>query len=252
MLLYVALITCADIDDTQIEMQRILMHKCFERCTTPSSPGAPIFKEEIIADGSEDPCSWRGVECVDGLVTSFVMVETKTRSRELYLDMDYLPSTVQALHLSRVYLYDTLVGSHLPRDLRYFYALRPYNIRNIYPTRDLRMDKLPRRLEEMQVAAGRFLPVSGVLVIANLPSTLRIFIIKTLFLKQVFIDNDGIPSGIQILNFDGNGKKVKIKEMNGEKLDNRVTREDVSLRRGSQWFKDLSRKAHQMEKLHDS
>ena len=219
------------------------MNKCFEKCINHIPESRANFHNEIVAGGSHDPCSWRGIHCDGGRITRFIMTSGNWRYDNVFIDMDYLPSTIEELHFNRVYYYNGWVTEHLPRNLRYLCAIGCYNAMDNFTSRPMNLDRLPRHLEELHLTSGRLMPSSGVLVITNLPPTLILCNIKSGFLHKVLIDSDAIPSGIQMLNFYGNGKRTKIKEPFGKALPSCVTQTNVALGRSSERYTRLNREA---------
>ena len=243
-------LSCSDVTSQEIGMQRTLMHNLFAECINASAESAEKFRERIAVQRATeiDPCTWKGMQCTNGVLTTVVMSLHQIFRNDLYIDMGFFPSSVQFLHLNRAKYLDGWAAERLPRDLKYFCAHQCYNAFDKPFRGYIRMEKLPSQMEEIHLSSGTFTPPSGLLFIASLPSSLRICDIRSRFLSKVYVNDEGIPDGIHMLNIYGNGEKLKILETQGKKLSNCVTHDDVPMGMGSAYYADLDRKALDLSK----
>ena len=238
---------CDDATSKDINMQRALMQSVFAARMKSSAGSAETFRKIIAVQSAtaNDPCTWSGMQCTDGILTSVLMSHERIfiYGNDLHIDMDFFPNTVQFLYLKSVKYVDGWTADRLPRDLKFFCASQCVNAHDKTSSREIHMDRLPRQMEEIHLSSGEFAPISGVLLIANLPPNLRICHIRSQFLRKVLVDNLSIPDGIEMLNIYGNGQKILIKEASGKKLSRCVTNNNYLLGRGSVYFADLAQQA---------
>ena len=171
---------------------------------------------------NEDACTWRGVACVDTAVTSVLLASTKgsleAASFSWIIDPDWFPSSAQFVHLRHVRLIKGWMAQRLPRDLRYFcisygqpykYALK----------RNLEVRYLPRRMEELHVHDGFSF---GTLLITDLPQTMRLCFIKSIFIERAFVDNAQVPDSLEMFVVIGGDFQCKMKSLDGNAVDKRL------------------------------
>ena len=231
----------ADPTEAQLHMQLELMHNAF--ISFINQPDHILYRE--VEETAHEPCAWRGIRCTHGLVTSVVMGPEFARSK-CHIEMDYLPSSLQFIHFKFILYTKGWSTERLPRELRYFCSFSCFCAEKSKGSHRIRMDKLPYRLEEMHIMDDVFKPSSGAFFISALPSTLRICHICHISMQKVFIDNDGIPDGIQILNFKAVSRKPKIQELHGRPLDGRVTTGPMYMGTGSRWFTELDNRLEEI------
>ena len=189
-------------------------------------------------DQTPDPCMWRGVECTEGIVTTFVFVRTFHEGHwrtpnNWEIEVDYLPSTLCFLHLQFIHLIDEWVPERLPRDLRYFFSMTNYIFQHNETQRGLNLRKLPQKLEELIVFQAWF---AGNLLIDSLPPSLRLLNLRMEQPKQIFISNEALPDSLETLALFSHDSKAKIYELSGKKLDPRVKKRNIDARKLSGWY----------------
>ena len=150
-----------------LEKQSVLMQKVVHESTTfADSRYFPLYLHGENAP-NPDPCTWSGIECTDNLVTTFVMrgvivrevidpEEAPSRSRTVQwcADLDWMPPTVQSMHVVNTRMLKGWLAERLPRDLRYMCLIHC----NVHKTdalgRPIALHKLPRRMEELFLTNG--------------------------------------------------------------------------------------------------
>ena len=84
---------------------------------TPRNIRWDLYKFYSYSGGDiNDACTWRGVECTDGAITSIVALQCS-----MALKIAYLPPTVQFFHYRQPRIDGRYSVRYLPRDLRYMY-----------------------------------------------------------------------------------------------------------------------------------
>ena len=163
-----------------------------------------IYKNHAHKD---KPCEWTGMGCHYGLLTKCVVVHVHVN---LDIDTHWLPPSVQFLHLFEATVLSPLIPERLPRDLRYlcFFNCRSKRHGATYTKfpRTLDFSKLPPKMEELHIdrsvglMCGAATLVETVLVLKDLPETLRILQINTSVVHRVYIDWYTMPWSLDFLS----------------------------------------------------
>ena len=208
-----------------------------------------------------DECRWRGVDCTDGVMHTFITNEGVLGDDEV-LNMRWLPSTLRFFHLQFVWLQAPWKAAELPRELRYFYSYNCYLYMEEYwlverqerkdqKRHDLFVDlrKLPRRLEEFRLNSGFW---AGPVRLANLPETLRLLHLTKILVYPTVVDNASLPEGLKsiIIDYCEGSKNQKLISTDGAPVDNRVKLQMVAhaFRNNSEYYNfcmDRSAEIHQ-------
>ena len=149
-----------------------------------------------------DPCSWRGVRCdVRGVETIH-----RDQSDFALVDMDWIPPTVQFVCLRSITTVNGWVTHRLPRALR-FLSMNTIYIEPLLHSkqwdgatkRNINLQTLPRRMEELYVRFGHLI---GGLCVDNLPPTMRIICIRHADIREVVMAAATLPEDFQLLCVD--------------------------------------------------
>ena len=152
----------------------------------------------------EDSCSWRGVGCVDGIVNSLTM--TSRRNCVWGIDMNWLPSTTQFVHLHLIALTKTLSIRALPRELRYLNLADGYLLHS-NPGGTLSLEELPKHMEELFLQTSEGL--CGTLDVRSLPPKMKYCVLQSAHIALLRVDNVGLPDGLERLGVYSRELKVK-------------------------------------------
>ena len=178
------------------------------RCTAPEGCTFGAYMDNLWgyfrSNGipNKDVCTWRGLECTDGAITSILLALTERlhTSNSLWLiDPDWLPSTAQFVHLVNVRLVKEWMAQRLPRDLRYLHISNLLHYASAVH-RGIKLWNLPQKMEEMHFHGGWS---SGTLFIAALPQTMRLCFIHCMYIKKVVVVNADIPDSLEMFVVKG-------------------------------------------------
>ena len=183
-----------------------------------------------------DICKWRGVECTDGVMHTFVW--HRQGLTPLGILMEWLPPTLQFLHLDRITMIHGWQPFNLPRALRYL-NLNDCDRHStqsssslpdaLIALSDLRM--LPSKMEEFILDNSFFM---GQIMLESLPQTMRLLFLRTFFFEKVNIDPLALPDQMEyivFLNLVAN-KPVKIFKGFGKTQCTIVNQDGEALRIG--------------------
>ena len=166
------------------------------------------FWDLAIAPDSlkDDCCTWRNVDCSDGIVTSVVFAPYRTcfgRNNVITVALEWLPSSLQSFHVTGGRVRD-LVFRALPRSLKYiFFRSSPYN-----PKIDvLYTSHLPEHLEEAHLRMSMHISLRSI-VIDQIPSKLRFFdISNSNGIQRVFVCNPDLSNQLGVFRILSGTKK---------------------------------------------
>ena len=166
-----------------------------------------------------DMCTWRGVGCTRSTVSSFHLSSNESNISWI-LTMDWLPPSVQALHLERIPTWNGWLAERLPQDLRYMCLI--FCSARFTSMRSINLHKLPRLLEELYVRQGWY---EGAVHIANLPETMRVLCIQYRWINHAVIDEESLPKKLTHVRISpSDPDKIKILNTLGKRvIDPRVS-----------------------------
>ena len=133
--------------------------------------------------------------------------------------MDWLPPTLQAVHLNRLILTNGWLAERLPRDLRYFGAIECGNEPDCETDRVVRLNLLPRKLEELHIRGGWY---RGDVALIDLPRTLQVLLLRNASFNSVFVDSPELPEKLKRVILYNENKAVEMQEISAGKVDIRV------------------------------
>ena len=204
----------------QIEtMQRFL------RATQDAQLAARLLRFGILEEGSEPThcCGWRGVDCTDGVVRGFCW-----KSHGVYhltLAMDWMPPSMQHVHLNRCEVHKGIHSARLPRELRYF-AMRSCTEMGGWVIPVIDLQTLPPLLEELL-----FIKCSlrGSINVTNLPDSLQVLCFIHVNITEMTVCNESLPHNLEKMAVTSTDSAFHI--MNGLKakdIDPRIAIGEVS------------------------
>ena len=172
--------------------QSVLMNKCIQLSKRP------FIYDYLCTDAARktNPCTWRGVTCANGMITSWTFSKLGNSYTWEYVDMDWLPGTLRYIHLFLVKTIQTMNIKRLPRELRYFHSSY---ISAVPQKRESSLERialryLPEKIEELFLFDRSFL---GTIIVSNLPSTMRILCITPQRARNCFIDMGSLPRDLE-------------------------------------------------------
>ena len=223
--------------------QKHLVHSAVAPNYRTDRPHAYMFKRYLnIGENidSESICSWRGFHCdSDGTLESIIMTQItvwgvrrgQTNSNLIrfywFLDLDFLPPSVQFVYLSAIQLGYGWSPHRLPRDMRFLF-LENCSIFQVTDAIDvLKFHVLPAKMEELHILHGW---LQGTVRIDALPPQMRfIQLVQLQSMPSVIIDSRALHDKFNLAVIRCLEGKVNIKEVSGGKRDARVqTRGEVN------------------------
>ena len=136
-------------------------------------------------------CQWRCVRCEKGIVKTIeILPDINADSR--VISMDWLPTEIEAVHISSVCHADGWVAERLPRKLR-FLALWHVKLHQSVKLckRSIDLRYLPNSLETLVLHGGWF---NGILNLTHLPPFMRHLSILDTGCKKVYFDSRTFPA----------------------------------------------------------
>ena len=162
-----------------------------------------------------DCCSWRGVDCTKGIVSTLVMTHGKRGCWST--DFDWLPQTLEYIHLHSVTILREWSTRSIPRKAKYF-LLRDGYFAKQTPERALELRNLPQKLEELFIQSRD--AFCGTVNINSLPESLKHCGINSPPITQVAIDNHGIPKNLERIDISATAVDVRV--LGDEAPDQRI------------------------------
>ena len=226
----IALAHAADADSPQVPLiDQMSMQQAFAQVQQDrsfSNLSVQYVQSYLLRANSwqNNCCTWRGVECVEGKVTAFVLTYTET-GRNLDFRIGFLPHTTKFVHIAAAYLVDFDVRD-IPRECRYVFIRNAekkcITHRNL-DTETFDAVDLPPQVEEFHIALMG--PVWNRVVIRDLPQTLRfLYISNDTTIEYALIDSKNLPAQLVriVVNHCRFRKKAKLYSMDGGKIDQRI------------------------------
>ena len=178
--------------------QRMLLHR--------SCSAVLLHHLRGNAKDDADICSWQHTACENGALQT-ITTSVFAGEAGCSVDMEWLPPTVEYIHFYFVDMWRTWARMCLPRDLRYMHLFGCRNGEYEKASRTVDFSRLPRKMEELILLGS---PVSGVIVLACLPETMRLIYIDQggTPLERILVDYDGLPEGLKALYVVGSAKLV--------------------------------------------
>ena len=165
----------------------------------------------------EDCCSWRGVECTNTEVTSFVLTHHTLGHFKWHIGIGWLPSSLRYAYIKYVVFSDPFSIVSLPRGLRFLHI--HYGSTALVTQSDiLNLSQLPPKMEEilLHIRDG----FCGTVYIPSLPESLKLCALISADIRVAYIDNRGLPKGLKRITLTD--ETVKTYSTDGRKMDKRV------------------------------
>ena len=207
-------VTSFEISDRQNHLlrmalnERVLRHTCGDVCD------------------NADVCTWKQIECTDGIVTSMWASDQLRKAGEWYeIQMEWLPPTLQFIHLYAIRIPNLWKFMCLPRDLKYLYL----RICNDWcqPKAQIDFARLPQKMEELLVINSN---IGGTIRFDGLPETMRFVYIRILLdsVSLILVDYDRLPVALERLHVSNYAsvdvKMKKIGKPRGVRLQTKYRR----------------------------
>ena len=133
------------------------------------------------------------------------------------VNANWLPSTLQNVHLRTLVVSEGIEVRRLPRELRYFCTDTMLQMQD--KIRDkLDLSQLPRKLEEFLIVGEKF---AATLVFQDLPPNIRLLYFSSLYKLQAYVENDKLPKSLGEITIDSTA--CKIHSLNESAVDKRVS-----------------------------
>ena len=145
----------------------------------------------------KDVCEWAGVTCDNGVATAISMYGHKG------VQVDWLPSTIQRVHMQSTFLLGGCQTPMLPRELRFMYI--GYSYASGDGAKELDLTRLPANLEEFICSMTRGL--LGDIVITHLPTRMTMLVLHSKRGRNALIDTASLPASLRLFVYDVKGRK---------------------------------------------
>ena len=204
------------------QYQHQAMYRSITSNLNKSTDHIRTFERYFFQDvqNRSNECAWRGVQCDDTIITSFVFVSRSIADNRIHfeLDLNWLPSSLEAIHLWNIAPASPWTPERLPRKLRYFYFWGLDNLNKVSQNCNLR--NLPNAIEEIHLINSW---PNGSVLLADLPASVRFFSILHWDLRRVYVDNASLSDKLEVMNIyvEARTKCIPIGEA---EWDNRVKR----------------------------
>ena len=173
------LLSSADIPHESVQaFQNHIGTELFHK-NTKRSQRKTLTLDEILEkpNGSPDICRWRGIRCEEGKMNAIFLENMGLTLNTLLLSIEWLPPTVQFVHLVSLRLTAGWLVETLPRDLKYFYIESCMSKEHEAHGHSINLRRLPHQTEEFHVISSYRL--YGKFDLTQLPSTLRVLALTT-------------------------------------------------------------------------
>ena len=204
------------------QYQHQAMHRSIISNLSKSTNHIRAFERYFYQDvqNRSNECAWRGVHCDDTIITSFVFSSPPiTLDRTHFeLDLNWLPSSLEVIHLWHIVTASPWAPERLPRKLRYFYFWE-FQIRE-NASQNVSFRNLPNALEEIHLIHSW---PSGSVLLVDLPASVRFCSILHWGLRRVYVDNASLSDRLEVLNIRVE-KRTKCIPIGEAEWDNRVKR----------------------------
>ena len=166
-------------------------------------------KDVARGNAAEDPdiCTWKAIDCTDGLANSICIQDHG--QYDLSVEMEWLPPTLEFIHLESIRVYQELSLTTLPRALKYMCL--SYCI-GLTPCIDCA--NLPRKMEELILIDSVH---SRKIFLCDMPQTMRYVYIcqMPMYIHSIVVNYNSLPVSLH---------EMRVTYMNGhQKLQEKVT-----------------------------
>ena len=141
---------------------------------------------------SADICEWKRIDCSDGLTTAIYMYSEKFAGKES-IELEWLPPTVQFVHLEHIQIVRELPFKHLPRELKYLYSSL-----GGHHTPCIDCSLLPHKMEELIL---QHTTNASEIRFENMPQTMRYVYIRHAprHLNAIIVNYNTLPASLEEL-----------------------------------------------------
>ena len=220
------------------KLQSICMQRVFEPATYKACVAhSPLLLE--IQDGPlavHDACAWKGIECEHGMVTSILLdryMYDASFGVSYIVNINWVPQTVEKLHVRELHLLNGWSPERLPRNLRYLclWSCMNWSITFIDGEKErtnagkcvpseINLQELPDGLEELYIVYGWNY---GYLRMGLLPQSMRRLLICGSILTHAFIHFEALPESLQeaCVVCTKHGKNINVRGLGRKHHDKR-------------------------------
>ena len=196
----------------QAESSNEQRHKVMENFILPSRKENLNFFTSA-AHPVADVCRWNGVMCSKDEIRAIYMQEAAT---DLCVDMDWLPPTLQYVHLISVTFLHQLHPARMPRDLKYFYTQDVKRFSDIQKRRYVDLKHLPLKLEEFVL---RYVIFDGTVSLLSLAPCVKLLWIGGNKCITALVDPASWPKSLQSFSLWNPSGKVVLRDTRGKSVD---------------------------------
>ena len=221
------------------KLQNICMQRVFEPATYKACVAhSPLLLE--IQSGFvnvDDSCTWKGIECEDGIVTSILLdryMYDASFGVSYIVNINWVPQTVEKLHVREIHLLNGWSPERLPRNLRYLclWSCNHWSITFIDDEKERKnagvstksesnLQELPQGLEQLYIVYGW---TAGYLRMGCIPQNMRRLLICSSVLTHAFVHFEALPESLQeaCVVCTKQGKTIKVRGMGRKQHDKKV------------------------------
>ena len=191
-------------------------------------PLLSFFTCDSPEEFADDVCLWRGFECDGDTIRAIAIHFTDRWNTEIYIvNLEWVPPTTRVFSIKSISILANWHMESLPRDIRLFHL---QDCRTYYDGKDdpkqLNFRALPPKIEEFYIM-GYHCKRMRVLIIDNVPDTLRWLQLTNSYLHKVYVAFDDLPQSVRRMCFRSqSAMTVKIRGIGGSVCDMRALNAD--------------------------
>ena len=184
------------------ERQTFLMHHVLAHVNPGVRNKILRYKDENDACGDSPSRSWKGVQCTDGLVTTFCYDPGEWEVPSIgNFSIEWLPHSVQCLDLSFARQFYGINTRLLPKDSRVINLMR----NDIFGPVDLQ--RLPLRMQNFNMSGNK---ITGPIDLTVLPEFLEYLDLSYNHIVQDAVQIANLPPNLKLIAIEGPAGKDNI------------------------------------------
>ena len=197
---------------------------------------------QVRGGTSTDVCTWKQTECTDGIVTAIWASKLPNYQRiDHSIKMEWLPPTLQFIHVKCIPVPNLWTHMCLPRDLKYLLLMECNDLDSA--AEFFNLARIPRKMEELILIDSN---VRGMIRLVGLPDSMRFVFFRVFnnYVKSITVDYNSLPEtlkGLHASTYEGPSPKViAIGKAAGTRLNTKSSTNAV--KEGSLYFEAFHKK----------
>ena len=159
-----------------------------------------------------DICTWKAIDCTDSLATA-IKIRCQSDNGEALVDIEWLPPTLQFIHMTTLRCLTEWSLTSLPRELKFLYLAHCGGI-----IRFLDCALLPEKMEEL-ILVGAI--ITGGIRFESMPQEMRYVYVMQVSnsIIPILVNYSSLPASLQeirMLSVHGSGKIKRMIQTVGE------------------------------------